>query len=138
VRVVFDTNVLLDVLADRRPHVRLSAAALDLARLGLVDGFVVAHAVATLAYLMTREVGGARARQVLSSLLVHLEVAPLTDSVIRRSITSNLDDLEDAIVVAAAQGVDADLIVTRNLRDFRGGAVRAISPDELVASTARP
>jgi predicted nucleic acid-binding protein len=137
-RVVFDTNVLLDVLADRQPFAEVSASALDLARLGRVDGFVAAHAIATLAYLLTRDVGRGPARQILASLLVHLEIAPLTDAVIRRSLMSTLDDPEDAMVCAAAQGVDAGMIVTRNLRDFRGGPVSAVSPAEWVASVPFP
>jgi predicted nucleic acid-binding protein len=137
-RVVFDTNVLLDVLADRQPYAEVSSRALDLARLGLVDGFVAGHAIATLAYLLSRDVGFGPARQILASLLVHLEIAPLTDAVVRRSLTSTLDDLEDAMVSAAAQGVDAGVIVTRNLRDFRGGPVAALSPAELLAGVPFP
>lgn len=64
------------------------------------------------------------------------QVAPITDAVIRRALASPLTDFEDAVCHAAADEVNAVVIVTRNVSDFAKGAIRrscltCFSPIEL-------
>jgi predicted nucleic acid-binding protein len=131
--VVFDTNVLLDVLLGREPHVAASAAALDLAMRGEVEGYVAAHAVTTLAYVLRRQLRSTESKRVLGELLGRLRVAPVTDAGVRTALASHLADFEDAVCEAAASEVGAVAIVTRNVADFGGSRVPAVLPDAFVA-----
>jgi len=131
-RVLYDTNVILDVLLVREPHLAASAAALDLAADGRVEGFVSGHAITTIAYLVRRE-RKAAVSAALVRLLSRLRVAPTTDSGVRLALAMNLGDFEDAVTVACAQEAGCDLIVTRNLAHFRRAVVKAILPEALVA-----
>lgn len=133
-RVLYDTNVLLDVLLSRAPHVAASAAALDLVGRGAVEGYVAGHAVTTIAYLVQREKGAAAARTALGHLLSRLHVAAITDSSVRVALTLRLTDFEDAVCVAAAQEAGCTAIVTRNQTHFRKADVPAVLPEALVAA----
>ena len=133
-RVLYDTNVLLDVILLRAPHVGASAAALDLAGTGVVEGFVAGHAVTTIAYLIQREKSLATAKKALVQLLSRVRVAPTTDSAVRLALAMGLGDFEDAVTVASAQEAGCDLIVTRNIRHFRSALVKAVLPEALAAS----
>jgi predicted nucleic acid-binding protein len=135
-RVLFDTNILLDVLLDRAPHVEASAAALDLVGQGRVEGYVSGHAVTTIAYLIQREKGAAEARRGLGLLLSRIKVAPITDASVRMALALKLGDLEDAVCVTSAQQAGCDVIVTRNPQDFRGSEPPAMLPEAFVASQA--
>ena len=130
-RVLFDTNVLLDVLAAREPHYAASVAALDLVGQNKVEGLVSAHAVTTLAYLLGREVGHVRSRELLSTLLSKMRVAAVTDSIIRTALTSRVNDFEDAVCDAAACEAGVNVIVTRNVGDFADATTLAVLPEAL-------
>ncbi len=137
-RVLFDTNILLDVILGRAPHVKSSAAALDLVGQGEVEGYVAGHAVTTIAYIVQRERGAAGARRALAHLLSRLRVAPITDSSVRMALTMDLGDLEDAVCAASAQEASCAAIVTRNLQHFRNSEPPAMLPEALLASQAEP
>ena len=65
-RILFDTNVVLDVLLDRRPCVEASASAWAAAETGIVMGLLAAHAVTTIHYLIRKEMGSNQAKQAIS------------------------------------------------------------------------
>ena len=136
-RVLFDTNVVLDVILDRAPHVAASASALDLVGRGQVEGYVAGHAVTTSAYLVQREKGAAQARQALMHLLAKAQVAPVTDAAVRLALALEFADFEDAVCAAAAQEAGCAVIVTRHPRHFRKSVVPAMLPEAFLASQRR-
>jgi predicted nucleic acid-binding protein len=137
-RVLFDTNILLDVILDREPHVTASAVALDLAGRGQVEGYVAGHAVTTVAYLVQREKGAAEARRALIHLLSKVKVAPITDAAVRLALLMELPDFEDAVCAASAQEARCSMIVTRNPQHFRKAEPSAMLPEAFLASQVEP
>lgn len=136
-RVLFDTNILLDVILARAPHLAASAAALDLTAQGRVEGYVAGHAVTTIAYLVQREKGPAEARRALLHLLSRIKVAPITDASVRTALAMGLSDIEDAVCAASAQEAGCAAIVTRNPQHFRSARPPAMLPEAFLASQAR-
>jgi predicted nucleic acid-binding protein len=128
-RILYDTNVLLDVLLQREPHFTASAAALDAVGRGKVEGYIAGHAVTTVAYLLQRYLGPAKSTGVLADLLSKMGVAPVTDRVIRLALAGEFRDFEDAVSHAAAQETGISVIVTRNVSDFRKGSIPAVLPE---------
>ena len=128
-RVLYDTNVLLDVTLRREPHLAASAAALDAVGQGQVEGYIAGHAVTTLFYLLQRELGATKSRRVLADLLAKMHVAPVTDAGIRQALSGPFKDFEDAVSHAAAQEAGVAVIVTRNVGDFAKGTIPAILPE---------
>jgi len=68
-RVLFDTNVVLDVLLDRQPYVEASASAWAAVETGASEGMLAAHALTTIYYLVRKERGDAQARRIVSAIL---------------------------------------------------------------------
>ena len=132
--VLFDRNILLDVILNRSAHVKASAAALDLVGRGRVEGYVAGHAVTTIACIVQREKGAAEARKALGHLLSRLRVAPVTDASVRMALTMQLGDLEDAVCAASAQEAGCAVIVTRNPQHFRKAEPPAMLPEAFLVS----
>ena len=127
-RLLVDINVVLDVLLDRKPHVTASAAICAAVETGKAQGFLAAHAVTTLRYLLCREQGPAGAKQSLGTLLKIFDVVPVDGTVIQQALKSPEQDFEDSVTAAAAHSAGCHLIVTRDPKGFRQSPVRAFDP----------
>jgi predicted nucleic acid-binding protein len=132
-RVLFDSDVLLDVLLERQPHVAGSAAALEVVAQGKDEGLVAGHAVANMSYVLRRQAGDSRSRHLLTGVLAKLTVAPVTDRAIRTALGSSFNDFEDGLSHAVALEAGLDAIVTRNTSDFAAAAVAVLTPVAYVA-----
>ena len=133
-RILFDTNILLDVLFERDPHLVVSAQLWDAIEKRLADGLVAAHAVTTIHYALSKSGGGQLAARSLLRMLRIFEVATVDDIIIRAAVTAVSGavpgDFEDAVTAAAAEAARCNLIVTRDPKGFRRSPVLAIGPEE--------
>lgn len=132
-RVLLDVNVVLDVLLDRATFAEASSAVWAAVEQGDAEGLLSAHAVTTLHYLNTRAVGSRMAQETTEALLSVFEVASVDNSVLNAALGLKWTDFEDAVTAAAAKRAKCDGLVTRNPRDFKGSAVRVLTPSEAVA-----
>lgn len=132
-QVLFDSDVLIDVLAQRQPFVTTSAQALNRATQPEVQGFVSGHAVTNIFYILRRQVGSETARELVSRLLQHLQVASITDEVIRAALQSSITDFEDAVTSEAANAAGVEVVVTRNTPDFVASVIPVVLPEEFLA-----
>jgi predicted nucleic acid-binding protein len=137
-RILFDTNVILDVLLDRQPHVKASAAAWTAVEAGASEGMLAAHAVTTIHYLVQKEMGTLKARRVLSAILRVFAVATVDLAVIQDALQLAVSDFEDAVTAAAARSAGCECIVTRDPRGFRGSPVRTLTPEAAAPFLAGP
>lgn len=133
IKVLFDLNVILDVLQKREPFYADSARALACAEAARVQGFVAPHSLTTLYYLYAKDQSSAAARVTLTSLLQFLSVAPVDGTTIEQALNLPYRDFEDAVQMMAAVQSKADYLVTRNGRDFQPAMVPVIQPAELLA-----
>ena len=131
-RVLFDVNVILDVLADRDPFADASSGALGLAEQGSVEGIVAARTMTTLHYLLERDVGRAGARRALSALMGFLLVEPVDGPRLRHALALGWKDFEDAVQAVCAETAKADYLVSRDMSGFKQSTVRTVAPAELV------
>ena len=131
-QVLFDSDVLLDVLLNRHPFVIDSAQALNTVATERVKGYLAGHAVTNLYYIMRRQLSSSVAHEKLKLLLQRIQVASVTDSVIRAALQSPMTDFEDAVTSEAAHAAQIGLIVTRNISDFEKSSVSAILPGRLL------
>jgi hypothetical protein len=123
-----DINVLLDVVFER-PDAPGSSQVI--ARCGCEhDAWLAWHSMATLAYLVGRhQRSAAEARDFLRNLLMWADVAVTQRSDALQALDWPMPDYEDARQAAAAVACDARVIVTRNVRDFKGSPVPAMTPE---------
>ena len=128
-RILFDTNVVLDVLLDRQPYAEASAAAWASVETGSSEGMLAAHAVTTIHYLIRKEMGNNKARRIVSAILRVFGVAAVDGAVVQEALQLPLSDFEDAVTAAAARLAGCECIVTRDPKGFRGSPVRALTPE---------
>ena len=138
-KVLIDTNVVLDVLLAREEHLVESQRVLSLSQRGDIAGCLCATTVTTLDYLVRRARGADQARGLVRMLLNGYEIVPVDEGVLRHASQSSFPDFEDAVIHAAALSIGAEGIVTRDRTGFRKATVPVLSPAELVATvSARP
>lgn len=129
-RVLYDCDVILDVLLAREPFYQASLQALDAAGLDTAEGWISAHAVTNLFYILRKQIGGEAARAAIGILLTKLSVAPVDFAVIQDALASPLSDFEDAVTEAAGRRSSVDEIVTRNTSDYAGAELPVTHPDQ--------
>lgn len=132
-KLLFDTDVILDLLLDRTPHSATAAQLLSRVEKGEAGGYICATAVTTIFYLASKAIGGKKARQHLRGLLSILEIAPVNRTIIANALDSGFSDFEDAVIHEAARAADLDTIVTRNTRDFRKATMPVYAPADLLS-----
>jgi predicted nucleic acid-binding protein len=133
VKVLVDTNVVLDVLLDRRPHSADSAHIFRLIEEGRLQGFLCATTVTTIDYLLLQSLSRADARKYLTQLIRLFDVAAVNRAVIEGAMQSRIADFEDAVLEQAAALAGADVIISRNTKDFAHGTVKVLDPRQCLA-----
>jgi predicted nucleic acid-binding protein len=131
--VLFDLNIILDVLQERVEFYEFSARLLALAETGEIQGWLAAHSLTTLFYLIAKDKSAEQARVTITSLMQFLRIAPVDQSTIEQALNLPYRDFEDAVQMIAALQVQADYLLTRNARDHQPAPLAVIQPAELLA-----
>lgn len=132
-RVLLDLNVLLDVILDRQPHAVEAGRLWAALEAGGGKGYVPAHGMTTLYYLIEKARGARFARQAVDALLTVFGVARVDDAVLRRAVALGWPDFEDAVCAAAAEAARCDLIASRDPEGFPDSPVRVSEPATALA-----
>ena len=132
-QVLFDLNIILDVLQERTDFYDFSAHLLAYAETGIIQGWLAAHSVTTLFYLIAKDKSPEQARVTLTSLLQFLKIAPVDQNTIEQALNLPYRDFEDAVQMMAALQIHADYLLTRNVRDYQPAPMEVIQPVELLA-----
>ena len=135
-KITVDLNVLLDVAQNRLPHYQASEEVLHRARLGEYAAVLPGHALTTLHYILEKYAGTDMANQTVDGFLADFAVHPVDKPNFQRARQLPLKDFEDAVVAAVAEVTGSDYIVTRNVPDFVGSSVLAITPVEFLEHLA--
>ena len=135
-RIAVDLNVLLDVAQNRVPHYQASEEVLARARRGDYEAVISGHAVTTLFYLIAKFADVPTANQTVDGLLADFAVLGPDKPVLLRARSLPLTDFEDAVVASVAEAAHCDYVVTRNVPDFAGSPVPAITPTDFLVVLA--
>ncbi|MEA5623609.1 PIN domain-containing protein [Nostoc sp. UHCC 0251] len=131
-RVLFDTNVLLDALLAREPFVADAAFLLETVESGQIEGFMSATTVTDVYYLVARQTKSAEvAIAAVTQLLAMMEICAVDRGVLEQAITLGLTDFEDAVQVASAMKLALEAIITRDVNGFTGSPILALSPKDM-------
>ena len=131
-KILLDTNIVLDLLMDRLPYSEAAAELFSRVEEGAIIGYLCGTTITTVYYLAAKTVGAPRAQIEIRKLLALFEVAPVNRHVLESAINADFNDFEDAVIHAAACNVGADALVTRNQKDFRKSRIAVYSSEELV------
>ena len=137
IHVLLDTNVLLDVLLRRQPHAAASEAVWTAAERGKIRGFVAAHSVTTIHYLVQHQLGAPMAKSVVARVLRTLSAAAVDRAALEEALAMKGTDFEDNVAAAAARLAGCEAIVTRDPKGFRGSGLRVLQPEMMLALIGR-
>lgn len=135
-KVLFDTNVVLDVLLDREPHVDVAARLFALIDNGRLEGSICATTVTTIYYIAAKSFSRKRAHTQVQELLGLFDVADVGRDVLDRALDLDFADFEDAVAHEAARASGVAAIVTRDGSDFVNASLPVFDPHELLAAIA--
>lgn len=134
--LLLDTDVLIDLALDRAPHAEPAADLLDALERRLGTGYVAWHTISNFYYLVAPSRGGRQTRNFIVDLVRFIGVAPTTTDSLRYAAQLSMKDFEDAMQVSAAAACGAEVIATRNLRDYRRAPIQAATPKALLREIA--
>ena len=132
--VLIDINILLDVLQKREPFYGASAALLAAVETGQVKGYVAAHSITTLFYLIKKDRSAADARGTITNMLQFIKIAPVNQGTIEQALNLDYADFEDAVQMISAVQCKADCLITRNVRDYQPPLLSVLQPVEFLGT----
>jgi predicted nucleic acid-binding protein len=131
-KVLFDTNVILDVLLDREPFSNDASFLLSKVEQFEITGFICATTVTTIHYIIRKALGAQAASRHIRSLLSLFTIAPVNSVVLENAAMSKFEDFEDAVLHEAACHAGVKYIVTRNMGDFKNSKLPIFEPREFI------
>lgn len=132
-RVLIDTNVVLDVLLNRTPWVTEAKAVWLAHDNGRITGHITATTMTDIFYIARRLTNQATAYTAVRTCLNTFKICEVNRTTLEQAETLSGRDFEDNVQIACANIAALDAIITRNTADFRGATIRILTPAQLLA-----
>ena len=117
-RILIDTNVILDVLLKRSPFYETAIEVLKLSARDDIQEFVSASAITDIYYIAYKNLRDkAAVRELLKKLLLIVSVAGVSEEEIQKALELEWNDFEDSVQYSVAALNEMDGIITRNVKD---------------------
>ena len=129
-RVLFDTNVVLDVLLKRKPWQAEASALWQAVDAGRLTAYLPASAVTDIFFVARKLTDIIRARQSVQVCLDAFNIGTIDRAVLERAQVLSGSDFKDNVQIACAESHELDAIVTRNPDDFEGSPIAIWSPTQ--------
>ena len=131
-KVLIDTNVILDVLYKREGFHEDSLKIWKLCETRKIDGYISALSIPNIVYILRRELDPEKTLEVINNINLVFKIYDLKSEIIMQAAEKKTKDYEDALQMVTAQKLKASFIVTRNIKDFTGSKIIAVKPSELL------
>jgi predicted nucleic acid-binding protein len=134
-KLLVDTNIVLDLLANREPFNKSAEKVFSLADKKKLELFISALTFANTNYVLSRLKSAKEAREILRRFRVLVKVVPLDDKIIDLALNDNsFGDFEDGLQYYSGIENDIDIIITRDLKDFKASKIPVMTSDEYLIS----
>jgi predicted nucleic acid-binding protein len=131
-KVLIDTNIILDVLCKRLDFYEDSAKIFKLCEIKRISGIISALSIPNIMYILRKELDAEKIKEILDMLFLIFSVVDLKADDLKKAADMKFGDYEDAVQSACAARIKANYIITRNIRDFTESRVPAIKPAEFL------
>lgn len=133
-RILIDTNIVIDLLAQREPFYENAAAIFSMADNKQVSLYISALSFANTNYILSKTTTAQQAREILRKFKVLVEVLPLDDKITELALSDlQFPDFEDGLQYYTAVEHKLDGIITRNKKDFKNATVPVLTAKEFLA-----
>ena len=137
-KLLIDTNVVLDVLLKREPFAESAANVLSLAQRKDIREYVSASAITDIYYIANRQMKDSTAvKNLLKRLLTIVSVAAVSAQEIQNALCLPWSDFEDSVQYSVALLHEMDGIITRNPKDYQDADIRIWLPEQAVEALTR-
>lgn len=130
--LLVDANIVLDILLDRKEFVENSSIVLKLCETKKVKGYISTLTISNLIYVMRKELNPSQIEEIINVLKMIFEIVDLTENDLLKATKLKWNDFEDAVQSIIAERIQADYIVTRNIKDFLNSQVKAFTPHDII------
>jgi predicted nucleic acid-binding protein len=137
-RVLLDTNIVVDVALERQPFYTVSVQVLASAYRGEIEAFISASTVSDIYYIIRKAKGHNATLEFLQIIAPFCRIATVDQLVISNALLSSLKDFEDAVQYETAIANQLEAIVTRNPQDFSGDVLQILTPEAFIQQLAQP
>ncbi len=136
-KLLIDTNVILDVLLQREPFFKAAVDVLNLTQRDDVREYVSASAITDIYYIACRQMKDRSAvRELLKRLLLVVSVAAVSEREIQNALELAWGDFEDSVQYSVALLAEMDGIVTRNPDDYQDANIQIWLPEQVLVTFA--
>ena len=132
-KVLFDTNIILDVLLDHKPFSEHASYLMSKVERSEINGFLCATTVTTIHYLLSKYLDKEKAIDSINSIMALFEIASVNRLVIENALKSKFPDFEDSVLHESARHAGAEYIITRNIKDFKKSKIPAYTATEFLS-----
>ena len=127
-----DTNVVIDMLADREGFADAASAIFDAAGRGEIKLSICALSFSNIYYILRKSIGKEQSIYYLSQISEYVSITSVDNNIIFQALSSKFSDFEDSIQYFSALSCgDIDAIVTRNTKDFTHSKIPIKTPQEI-------
>ena len=132
-KILVDTNIIIDALTGREPFRESAEQIFMLAANQLQDMYITAGSATDIYYLIKKHLHNTeQSKNTMSKLYQLFGILDVTANDCQDALLSNMNDYEDAVVSCCAKRNQMDYIVTRNIKDYKKSKVKALLPDDFV------
>lgn len=131
-KIFVDTDVVFDLLAKREPFYNYAAQLFTNADKQKVTLCVSSLCFGNLNYILSKQKSASEARKILSRFKVLVNVLPVDDKVIELALNSDFGDFEDAIQYYCAIENGINILITRNLKDYKLARIPVLTAEEWI------
>ncbi len=132
-KILLDTNIVLDLLLEREPYFKGAKELFILAETKKLKAYLSASSITTIHYLTMKTLNKKEADKIIEMLLEIFLVTPLDKTVFIEAIYNNGTDFEDSVIYSSAFNSNIDYIITRDKKGFKNSKVKTIDPNSFLA-----
>jgi len=130
-KVLIDTNVIMDVLVGREPFLEMSRYVVNLCDNCVIEGFLAAHSITNLFYMLRKYYPSDECHDILLDIFDIFSVIGIDETKLKTALQNKeFKDFEDCLQVECGREVDVDYIITRDTKDFSKSDIPCITPTE--------
>lgn len=134
-KLFVDTNIVLDLLAKREPFFDEAAILFSLADKNKIKLTLSALTIANTSYILLKQLDSVKVKSVLRKLRLIASILPIDDKIIGLALNDDsFSDFEDSLQYFTAIENDQELILTRNLKDFKNSTLPVMTAKQFIES----
>ena len=118
-KLLIDSDIILDVLAQRDTFYEAAAEIFDLGYAKKLDLYTTAVALANVFYILRKKYRTEKSIETLKKLRLIMKILPLTEKTVDETLISKFKDFEDGLQYFSAKENNIQVIITKNVKDYK-------------------